>query len=97
MDAVTDCVDFASTGSLHKSICFSLKEARKLGYPPETVIGWIVEALEDRSKQPSIINEFISHIRTVIILSEDLSCELVDSQFSIWPVSLWSQSQSYHC
>ena len=65
-DIVTDCIEYASEGHCHKSISFPVIGTDGLGYPPEKVMEWIVEALADwchSGKQ--------SRIDTVYIVIDD--------------------------
>mgnify|MGYP001801038038 CR=1 FL=1 len=61
-DAVSDCIDFASSHYHHKSIGFPVLGTDGLDYPAEKVIEWVVDALADfqsSAKESSIKTVFI--------------------------------------
>ena len=60
-DIVTDCIEYTSK-HCYTSISFPVLGSDGLGYPPDEVVGWIVEALADFSqsqKKTDIKNIYI--------------------------------------
>ena len=73
-DIVTDCIEYTSK-YCYTSISFPVLGSDGLGYPPDEVVGWIVEALAEFSQSQN--NTDIKNIYIVVDTTDNMTVRKV--------------------